>query len=173
MILPLIQVMVTAALLVYAGIWRRQQVRRKARSWDELVAQLRANDWGFDDIADRYLYKGGIHATPHDIWSRIDGARGLWAMFVNARILVQLADYAATHGETPDEELLESLRSDAFQIRLCVLLALGKYAASRSTVGASVNAHRAAGLYSEMLARLTHLLQEHAAQFFPRYLEAM
>jgi len=56
------------------------------------------------------------------------------------------------HGTNPDEALLEGLRSDAFQIRLCVLMALVKYAMSHSTVGASVNAHRATALYSEMLA---------------------
>ncbi len=173
MILPMVQVIVTAVLLTYAGIWRRQQAKRRSRTWDDIVGRLRANDWGFDAIADRYLFKGGISATPQNIWSRIDGARGLWAMYTNAPLLVQLADYAAEHGNDPDEELLEGLRSDAFQIRLCVLVALGKYALSRSTVGASVNAHRAAAIYSEMLARLTVLFQEHAGQLFPRYLEAM
>jgi hypothetical protein len=173
MTFTLIQIAVTVLLLVYAGVWRRQQQKRRGRSWDEIASALRANDWGFDEVASRYLYKGGINATPEDIWPRIDGARGLWAMYINAPLLVQLADYAAEHGDSPDEALLEGLRSDAFQIRLCVLMALGKYAMSRSTVGASVNAHRAAALYSEMLARMTMLFQEHAGQLFPKYLEAM
>jgi hypothetical protein len=94
-------------------------------------------------------------------------------MYCNAPLLVQLADYAAEHGTDPDEALLEGLRSDAFQIRLCVLLALCKYAMSHSTVGASVNAHRATSLYTEMLAHLTTLFQESAGQLFPKYLEAM
>ena len=41
------------------------------------------------------------------------------------------------------EEMLEGLRSDAFQIRVCVLMALGQYMFSASSVGAAVNAHRA------------------------------
>jgi hypothetical protein len=52
-------------------------------------------------------------------------------------------------------------------------MALAKYAMSHSTVGASVNAHRATTLYSEMLASLTALFQESAGQLFPKYLEAM
>ena len=94
-------------------------------------------------------------------------------MYRNAALLLQLADYAAQHGENVDEALLESLRADAFQIRLSVMTALGKYAFSRSTIGASVNAHRAANMYSEMLVRMTTLFQEHSAMLFPRYLEAM
>jgi hypothetical protein len=173
MTFSLFQILLAVALIAFVGLWRHQQAKRKLRSWDEIVAGLRANDWGLDEVSERYLYRGGIKATPTDIWSRIDGARGLWAMYTNTPLLVQLADYAAEHGTDPDEALLEGLRSDAFQIRLCVLLALTKYAMSRSTVGASVNAHRATALYSEMLARLTTLFQESAGQLFPKYLEAM
>jgi len=173
MTFSLFQILLAVALIAFVGLWRRAQAQRKRRSWDEIVAALRANDWGLDEVSERYLYRGGIKATPTDIWGRIHGARGLWAMYTNAPLLVQLADYAAEHGTDPDEALLEGLRSDAFQIRLCVLLALTKYAMSRSTVGASVNAHRATALYSEMLARLTTLFQESAGQLFPKYLEAM
>lgn len=173
MTFSLFQILLAISLLVIVGMWRRQQSRRKHRSWDEIVAALRANDWGLDEVSERYLYRGGIKATPSDIWQRIDGARGLWAMYCNAPLLLQLADYAAENGTDPDEALLEGLRSDAFQIRLCVLMALAKYALSHSTVGASVNAHRATTLYSEMLARLTTLFQESAGQLFPKYLEAM
>ena len=173
MTFSLFQILLAVGMLVAVGLWRRAQTRRKQRSWDEIVASLRANDWGLDEVSERYLYRGGIKATPTDIWKRIDGARGLWAMYCNAPLLVQLADYAAEHGTDPDEALLEGLRSDAFQIRLCVLLALCKYAMSHSTVGASVNAHRATSLYTEMLSRLTMLFQESAGQLFPKYLEAM
>lgn len=173
MTMLLFQILIAVSLIVFVGLWRRQQVRSKRRSWDEIVAKLRANDWGLDEISNRYLYRGGITATPGDIWPRIDGARGLWAMYCNIPLLVQLADYAAEHGTDVDEELLEGLRSDASQIRLCVLMALGKYALSHSTVGASVNACRATELYSEMLARLTTLFQESAGQLFPKYLAAM
>ena len=173
MTFSLFQILLAISLLVSLGLWRRAQARRKQRSWDEIVSALRANDWGINEVSERFLYRGGIKATPGDIWKRIDGARGLWAMYRNAPLLVQLADYAAEHGTSPDEALLERLRSDAFQIRLGVLMALAKYAMSRSTVGASENAHRATALYSEMLARLTTLFQDSAAQIFPKYLEAM
>jgi hypothetical protein len=173
MTFSLFQILLAVALLAFVGLWRRSQSKRKQRSWDEIVAALRANDWGLNEISERYLYRGGINATPADIWGRIDGTRGLWAMYCNAPLLVQLADYAAEHGTDPNEALLQGLRTDAFQIRLCVLTALARYAISHSAVRASVNAHRATTVYSEMLAHLTALFQESAGQLLPRYLEAM
>jgi hypothetical protein len=175
MILPIISVVVTTApLITYVCYWRRKQSQRKAADWNSIIARFRSNsEFHFDEVAERYLYSDGIKVTPRDIWSSIDGANGLWAMFTNAGVLMELADYATEHGQDIPEELIEELRSDALQIRVAVLIALTKYAFSRSGVAASVNAHRAASAYSAMLAHMTTLFQEHSAIFFPRFLEAM
>jgi hypothetical protein len=173
MILPLFQVLITAMMLVYAGYWRKRQVNRRNASWNQIVARLSPHDWGIEDVSERYLYGEGIRATPQDIWPSIDGAKGLWAMYRNAPILVQLADYATEHGEGVSEELLEGIRTDAFQIRLCVMMALAQHVVLRSSVGAKVNAHRATTTYSVLLARLTRLFQEHSALLFPDFLQAM
>jgi len=174
MIFPLIQVLVTAVILAYAGYWRRRQSNRRAATWPELVAKLRRNsEFGFDEVATRYLFGEGINATTQDIWSRIDGPKGLWAMYTNAGVFIQLADYASEHGDGVPEELIEGLRSDAFQIRMCVMMALAQHAFSKSSVGASVNAHRAAETYSIMLARITAMFQEHCGLLFPNFVEAM
>lgn len=173
MILPLFQVLITALMLGLAGYWRKRQVSRRNSSWSEIVSRLSSNDWGYENVAERYLYGEGIRATPQDIWPRIHGANGLWAMYKNAAVLVQLADYATEHGEGVSEELLESLRSDAFQIRICVLMALAQHVVVRSSVAAAVNAHRATATYSVLLARTTRLFQEHSAMLFPDFLQAM
>lgn len=173
MIFPLLQVVLTALLIAYAGFWRKQQTKRNAKSWDGLISQLRDNDWGIEEITERFLYKSEVQATTKDIWKRIDGSRGLWAMYKNSPVLVQLADYAAEHGECVDQEMLEGLRSDAFQIRLCVLLALAQHVLSGSSVGAAVNAHRAVTTYSAMLVRLTTFIREYSTPLLPSYLDAV
>jgi hypothetical protein len=173
MVVPLLQVLVTMLLLLYAAHWRRRQAKKSGESWEAIVSRLQSNDWGLEDVSERYLYSGAITASTRDIWQKIEGAKGLWAMYRNAPVLVQLADYAAEHGEGVSEELLESLRSDAFQIRVCVLMALAQHVMSRSSVAADVNAHRATATYSAMLNRLTVLFQEHSTMLFPRYLDAM
>ena len=118
MLLPLIQVILTALLISYAAFWRRQQAKRRAKSWNGIISQLRGNDWGIEEISERFLYKSEVQVTTKDVWQRIHGCQGLWAMYKNSPVLVQLADYAAEHGQGVDLEMLEGLRSDAFQIRL-------------------------------------------------------
>jgi hypothetical protein len=173
--LPLLQVLFTALVLAYAGYWRKQHSRRRSQSWDQIVAKLKPNDWGYESVTERYLYSDQITATPEDVWGRIGGARGLWAMYCNAQVLVQLADYADEHGkgEGVPEELLESIRTDAFHIRICVLMALAQHVFSRSSIAAGVSAHRATLTYSTLLRRMTSVFQEHTAILFPRFLDAM
>ena len=173
MIIPLLQVILAALLVSYAAFWRRQQSRRRTKSWNAIISQLRCNDWGIEEISERFLYKSEVQVTPKDVWQRINGCKGLWAMYKNSPILVQLADYAAEHGDGVNVEMLEGLRSDAFQIRLCVMLALAQYVLSASSVGASVNAHRAVATYSTLMVNLTAFIQEYSTSLFPSYLDAV
>jgi hypothetical protein len=173
--LPLIQVLLTALMLAYAGYWRRRQTKRRAETWDQIATKLRPNDWGYEDVTHRYLYSEEINATSDDIWDRISGAKGLWAMYTNASVLVQLADYAAEHStdQQVPEQLLESIRSDAFHIRICVLMALAQHVFARSSMAAPVSAHRATVAYTAMLARMTAVFQDYSTMLFPKFLDAM
>jgi hypothetical protein len=176
MLLPLLQIAIVSALLVYFSKWRRNMRRRNVQSWDALLCQLRS-DWSARELSEQFLWKEGLTATTDDIWQRLDGPRGLWAIYQNARVLLEMADYAnrnAAPGSDPiDPMILEALRSDAMQIRLCVLMALAQYALSQATAGVKVNAFRAANLYSSMAARMTNLLQDHAAVILPDFVAAM
>ncbi len=176
MLLPLLQIAIVCALLIYFAKGRGNMRRRNIQSWDSLLCQIRS-DWSARELSEQFLWKEGLTATTDDIWQRLDGPRGLWAMYQNARVLLEMADYASRNcppgAEPIDPMLLEALRSDAMQIRLCVLMALGQYALSKATAGVKVNAFRAASLYSGMAARMTTLLQEHAAVVLPDFVAAM
>jgi len=176
MLLPLLQIAVVSALLVYFAKWRGKMRRRNSQSWDSLLTQLRS-DWSARELSEQFLWKEGLNATTDDIWQRLDGPRGLWAIFQNSRVLLEMADYAnrnSAPGSDPiDPMVLETLRSDAMQIRLCVLMALAQYALSQATAGVKVNAFRAADLYSGMAARMTALMQDHAAVVLPDFVAAM
>ena len=176
MLLVLLQIAIVSALLIFLGKWRSSMRRRNLQSWDGLLSQLRS-DWSARDLSDQFLWKEGLAATTDDIWERLDGPRGLWAIFQNARILLEMADYANRNTAPGDAQIdpmaLEALRSDAMQIRLCVLMALAQYAFRKATAGVKVNAFRAADIYSGMAARMTVLLQDHAAVVLPDFVAAM
>lgn len=164
--------LVIAAL--YYAYWRRKQYRMRSTSWEWIASQVSSNsEFNFDTLSRRYLYEDGIDATPETVWEKIHGVMGLWAMFRNAGLFLQLVEYATDHGAEPPEELLESLRADAVQIRIAVLISIAKYVSTCSQVAARVNAYRAATAYSSMLAHMTRLFQDHSTMLFPRFLECM
>jgi hypothetical protein len=160
------------AVALYLARWRNGIRKRNAQSWDSLLARLRP-DWSARELSDHFLWKEGLDATPEDAWQRMKGPNGLWVMYQNARVMMEMAEYASRNSDTVDRLLLETLRSDAMQIRLCVLMALGQYAFSQASEGVRVNAFRAASMYTGMAARMTQLLQEHAAIIVPDFVAAM
>jgi hypothetical protein len=172
MIFPLLQIGAVVLVALYLGRWRMSVRRRNSRSWESLLAKLRP-DWSARELSDQFLWKEGLTSTPEDTWTRMQGPRGLWVMYQNAKVMLEMADYATRNCENIDRVLVETLRSDAMQIRVCVLMALAQYAFSQASEGVRVNAFRAASMYTGMAARMTQLLQENAAVLVPDFVAAM
>lgn len=172
MIFPLLQIAVVALVALYFGRWRLDVRRRSTQSWESLLLRLRP-DWSARELSDQFLWKEGLNATPEDTWARLQGPRGLWVMYQNARVMLEMADYAVRNSDSVDLVLLATLRSDAMQIRFCVVMALTQYAFSQASEGVRVNAFRAASMYTGMAARMTQLLQENAAVLVPDFVSAM
>jgi len=161
-----------AAVALYLARWQSGIRKRNAQSWNSLLSRLRP-DWSARELSDHFLWKEGLSATPEDAWQRMKGPNGLWVMYQNAQVMMEMAEFASRNSESVDRVLLETLRSDAMQIRLCVLMALGQYAFSQASEGVRVNAFRAASMYTGMAARMTQLLQENAAIIVPDFVAAM
>lgn len=172
MILPLLQLVAFAAVAIYFGHRRAGLRRRNNQSWDSLISRLRV-DWSARELSDHFLWKEGIDATPEDAWQRMEGPNGLWAMYQNSRVMLEMADFAVRNNPDVDKLTLETLRSDAMQIRVCVLMCLAQYGFTQASEGVRINAYRAAALYTGMAARMTELLQNHAAGVLPDFVAAM
>jgi hypothetical protein len=172
MILVSLQIALVSAVVVYFVRWRASVHRRNKQTWDSLLARLRP-EWSARELNDQFLWREGVNATPDDAWVRMEGPKGLWVMFQNARVMLEMADFAAKHDAQVDRVLLETLRSDAMQIRVCVLMGLAQYAFSQASEGVRVNAFRAATMYTGMAVRLTELLQNHAGFVLPDFVAAM
>jgi hypothetical protein len=172
MILMSIQIAAILCLGVYFFRWWSGVRRRNTQTWETLLARLRP-DWSARELSDQFLWKEGLNATPEDAWLRMEGPKGLWVMYQNARTMLEMADFAAKNSDTVDRLLLETLRSDAMQIRVCVLMALAQYGFSKASEGVRVNAFRAATMYTGMAARMTQLLQENNPIMVPDFVAAM
>jgi len=172
MIFPILEIAAVVLVAAYLGYWRLGVRRRNSQTWDSLMARLRP-DWSARELSDQFLWKEELTATPEDTWTRMQGPHGLWVMYQNAKVMLDMADYASHNCDNVDRVLVATLRSDAMQIRLCVLMALGQYAFTQASEGVRVNAFRAASMYTGMAARMTQLLQESAAVMVPDFVAAM
>ena len=160
------------AVALYLGIWNAGVRRRNAQSWDTRLSRLRSN-WRFCPAGEFSLWQEGLSATPEDTWRRIEGAKGLCAMYQNAGIMLEMADYAARDGTSVDRNLLETLANNAMHIRINVLIALGQSAFSLANDGICLHAFHATTIYVEMAARMVQLLQAKAAGIVPDFVAAM
>src|ERR1017187_5664578 len=106
MFVPLLQILAFAAIAIYFGRRRSGLRRRNSQSWDSLLARLRP-DWSARELSDQFLWKEGLNATPDDAWRRMEGPKGLWVMYKNAQVMLEMADFAARNGADVDRLLLE------------------------------------------------------------------
>jgi hypothetical protein len=172
MVLLVLQIAAVVATALILVSWRKSVQRRNAQSWDALLGRLRP-EWSARELSDHFLWQEGLSATPEDAWQRMEGPKGLWVMYQNAKVMQEMAGFAAKNCEGVDRLLIETLYSDAMQIRVCVLTALAQYAFRHASEGVRVNAFRAASIYTGMAARMTQLLQENAAVMVPDFVAAM
>ena len=172
MMLLMLQVAAIAVAAICLYSWRAGVRRRNAQSWDSLVARLKL-DCSTSRLGDRSIWHGNLNVTPEEKWQLVRGANGLWTMYENARVMLEMADYATRNSDSVDEKMLAALRSDAMQIRICVLTALAKYAFSQANESIGVNVSRAAATYTEMAARTAELLQLNGGNMVPNFVPSM
>lgn len=172
MSLMVLQIVAVALVAGYLCHLRLSVARRNRQSWESLIARLQKG-WSGRQLSEHFLWKEGLSSTPDETWVHIQGTRGLWAMYKNAGIMLQMADYAARHADSVDPELLRTLRSDAMQVRLCALMTLFQCAVSQASENVQYNAFRAASMYTGMAARMTELLENSASSALPGFVAAM
>lgn len=176
MLLSILEFVVLVVFAVYVEWWRAGERRRQAQVWERLTVQLQPNWYGeglSDQLNGQFSWKPDENATPEQRWIKVQGAQGLWSMYENARVMLDMADYAARNSDTVDKELLAALRKDAMEIRVCVLIALSKYACSQVNESTCANASRAAMLYADMAVRMTELMRIQGGAVAPSLVATM
>jgi len=168
MILNLLEIGVFTSLAIFIAYWNMTVRRRQARTWDLLAAQLHpARSYMPRELNPHPSWADEQNRRPEEMWRQIRGATGLWEMFVNAGVMLDMADFASRNSDSVDCELLAALRNDAMQIRVCVLTVLAKHAGSKVTGGIGANVSRAAAHYADMVARTAELLRVNGGSLAP------
>jgi hypothetical protein len=167
-----LECIVCAAIAVFFCCSIARLRRRNAQSWESLLARLRV-DWSARELSDLCCPLEGRTAGPAEKWRRIRGARGLWALFQNAGVMMEIADYAIRNSDGADRELLANLRSDAMQTRLYVLKTTGAFACGLVEDSICAQALRAEAVFLEMELSMSEFLQAGAPDFAQGFSAAM
>lgn len=165
MFLTLIEIFFLGSLVIYLVKWEVGVRRRKAQAWERLLEQLQPT-WVSAELCGPSVVEN-MEVALEERWRRIQDAHGLWAMYENARVMLDMANYAAANGSTVDLELIESLRRDAMQIRVCVLVELSRRAYDQTHSTASRNVARATEIYADMVNRMAEGLQIDRGMLIP------
>ena len=171
MILSGLQIGALCSIVLYFGWWRFAAHRRSGRTWEQMLSDLHGN-WTARGLSEHFPYKEGLSASPDHIWKLMGGPAGLWAMYKNARVMIEMADYAAHNGNV-DAALLMALRTDATQIRICALRSLIQYAINQASESVRIEAFAVASRYTGMAARMTQLLQDAGSPALPAFVAAL
>ena len=128
-----IQVAIWGAILAY--LWQRlaYMSRRNHATWESLASQLH-----FASAVDNSIPStktAVLSAATEEIGKNSRNPRILWMHFNDARVMLEMADYAERNSisglASIDLALLASMRRDAMQIRLSALICIGKCALPR------------------------------------------
>lgn len=168
MILIVLEIAVVASVATYLIWWQIGVRRRRATAWELLAAHL-APKWPPSGSDLQHGWNPEVFATSDEKWLGIRGAQGLWAMYENAGVMLDMANYAVRQGRVVDRDVLAALRSDALQIRICVLIALSKYACSRVNESTCATVTRAAEFYADMVRQMTKLAQANSRPITPGF----
>lgn len=168
MMLILLQIVAVVAVALYLVRWAAGQRRRQAQSWETLIGRLRLDGRAGSAGALSFARDGGACWT-----ERLQAARGVWTMFCNAGVLLEMADYAARNGACVDAQMLAEMRTDALLTRLYALRALAGVVLSTARDAATMHALRAQAAYAEMALRVTEMLETGAEEMVPGFVAAM
>lgn len=171
MFIVALQIAVVVLVALFLGWSGLRAARRNRQSWESMLARLRRN-WHDCAISAHFPWKEGLSVSPDENWKCIHGVRGLWAMYRNAGVMLELANFAARHVGA-DPAVLNTLREDAIQIRLAALQAIAGWVVAQANDNVRLGAFRVASLYTGMAAHMTEFLEANANVALPSFVQAM
>jgi hypothetical protein len=168
----ILQIAAVLTLVGYLAFCRIRLGRRNRQSWESLVARLRPA-WGGHQSNRHYLGMEGITVGPEELWANIAGPHGIWTLFTNTGVMLEMAEFAERNCETIDPLLVQRLRSDALQIRKRALGVLLQCAMQVANETVCINAFQVASMYNGMASRMVALLQQTGGAALPEFVAAM
>ena len=95
MLQVVLQIAAAFALLVGALRIRHSLRQRLKRDWIMILERLSGGDGALSELSYSAVASEDLTCAPHEIWSKLNGVRGLWVMYRNLEVLHEAIDFVA------------------------------------------------------------------------------
>lgn len=166
-----LQIAVLAVIAGFFVLWLVAQRKRRGQTWESLLTRLNPSLNG-RAVSEYFPWKEGLSATPDEVWDNMHGLKGVFTIYRNAQVMLDIADFVYRNYEGVDLALVAGIRSDAMQIRSAAMATMLQWMLSNATESVRTNAFRVMSMYTGMTARMTELLQANANVALPAFVAA-
>jgi len=153
-------------------VWQWAVARKRNRAgWDEIVSRLKS-DGSARGLSASERSGTELHPGMLARGQRALRARGLWVLYANTGVLVELADYAARNGTPEKQATVDALRTEAALLRLNLLACAGSLVLHAAEERIDHHTLRAEQAYAELEVCLTDLVEQQAPDLLPSLVAA-
>src|ERR1700761_1109406 len=161
-----------AIVLFLAAVHLRLSIRRqRSREWAQILAGIVQSGGRLSQLSYGSIFSSGLDCRIDEVWERIDGTRGLWAIFRNAGVFLEAINYMESFCD-PDPRFrraMDELRQEIRRLRSAVLMVLLRclLVSRRGTVFLTVG--ETARTYTALVAQLSLAINDNCPELLIPY----
>jgi len=161
------------ALTLFIGAIRLQVSisRQRSKEWEQILAGIAQLDGCLSQLSHGSIFSGGLDCPVDEVWDRIGGKRGIWAIFRNAGVLLEAMNYMEKIGE-PNPRLLRTigqLRKEGRHVRIVASVAFLKCLLTFPGRSACFAAGETASEYIALVAQTSLAISDNCPELLIQY----
>ena len=96
-----LQIVVLAVIAGFFVLWLVAQRKRRGQTWESLLTRLNPSLNG-RAVSEYFPWKEGLSATPDEVWDNMHGLKGVFTIYRNAQVMLDIADFVYRNYEGVD-----------------------------------------------------------------------
>ena len=159
-----------AILLLLAAVQLRASInRQRSKDWEGILARIVRYEGRLSQLSYGSIFSSGLACPTDEVWDRIDGRQGIWAIFINAGVLLEAMSYLERFGNrTPQfQQTMEELREQGRRVRVSAMIVLLRSLMPLRQGPAAIS--DIALIYTCLVAGLSLAISDHCPELLIKY----
>ena len=171
MIVIILQFVLAVALLAGAAHLLVSLNRQRSKEWAEIMEGIARNDGDLSQLSYGSIFSDGLDCPTDEVWSRINGRRGLWAIYRNAGVILEAVEYLQSISvDIPSfQRTLQQLREEGKRLRIALLAAYLTHLLTFPMKRSSPPVGRVVKAYLALIAGMSLAVSDYAPDLLIQY----